>query len=310
MPPPGDATRPAIEHAFLIAYSTSTGLAALWWERDHDVSHQGYLPWLVESFLSLGGVFVFVCAAVGIAMGLAGAMRRWWWLVAAPVFVALALLFTFVSPYLVPNTSPVRSPTLQAEARALERIEGTDEAKLEVQDVNRFTTAPNAMSTGIGPTKTVILWDTLLHGGFNPQQVRFVLAHEVAHLAHDDSLKQVGWLALFLIPALGLIALFTRRSGGMAQPEAVPIALLVLLALQLLAAPALNVVTRRQEASADWAALQATRDPAADREAMRQLATKSLSDPDPPGWIYFLDSDHPTIMQRIEMAEAWAAQRP
>ena len=120
----------------------------------------------------------------------------------------------------------------------------------------------------------------------------------------------MGWLALFLLPTLGLIAFFTRRSGGMAQPEAVPIALLVLVGLQLLTAPALNTVTRRQEAAADWAALQATRDPAAAREAMRQLATKSLSDPDPPGWIYFLDNDHPTIMQRIEMAEAWAAAHP
>ena len=210
---------------------TPFGLVALWWERDHDVSHQGYLPWLVESFLSLGGVFVFVCAAVGIAMGLAGIMRRWWWLVAAPVFVALALLFTFVSPYLIPNTSPAQSPTLQAEARALEHIEGTGKAKLEVQDVDRYTTAPNAMSTGFGPTRTVILWDTLLHGGFSRDQVRFVLAHEVAHLAHDDSLKQVGWLALFLLPYLGLIAFFTRRSGGLAQPESVPVALLVLIGL-------------------------------------------------------------------------------
>ena len=148
------------------------GLAALWWERDHGVSHQGYLASLLESFLSLGGVFVFVCVAVGIAMGLAGVMRRWWWLAAAPVFVALALLFTFVSPYLIPNTSPVSSPTLQAEARALERIEGSGDAKLEVQDVNRYTTAPNAISTGFGPTRTVILWDTLLHGGFSRDEVR------------------------------------------------------------------------------------------------------------------------------------------
>lgn len=286
------------------------GLAGLWWERRHDVSHQGYLPSLLESFLSLGSEFVFVCVAVGIAMGLAGVMRRWWWLAAAPVFVGLALLFTFVGPYLLPNTSSVHSPTLRAEARALERIERTGEARLEVQDVHRFTTAPNAMSTGIGPTRTVILWDTLLHGGFTRSQVRFVIAHEVAHLAHDDSLKQVGWLALFLIPTLGLVAFFTRRRGGMAHPEAVPVALLVLVTLQVVAAPALNTVTRRQEAAADWAALQATADPAADREALRVLATKSLSDPDPPDWMYGLYYDHPTIMQRIEMAAAWQAGHP
>jgi Zn-dependent protease with chaperone function len=43
---------------------------------------------------------------------------------------------------------------------------------------------------------------------------------------------------------------------------------------------------------------------------MRQLATKSLSDPEPPGWAYALYLDHPTIMQRIEMAQAWEERRP
>ena len=170
-------------------------------------------------------------------MGLAGVMRRWWWLVAAPVFVALALLFTFLSPYLIPNTSPAQRPGAAAEARALERIEGRRQARLEVQDVHRFTTAPNAESTGLGPDQD---GDPLGHaadGGFSRPEVRFVMAHELGHLAHDDPLKQVGWLALFLVPALGLIAFFTRRRGGLAQPEAVPVALLVLVVVQLLAAP-------------------------------------------------------------------------
>jgi len=285
------------------------GLAAVWWEHRHGVSHQGYMQWLIFSFLNLGSVFVFVCVAVGIAMGLAGVMRRWWWLAATPIFVALTLLFTFLSPYLVPDTSPVDSSTLRAEARALERIEGTPEARLEVQDVHRFTDAPNAMSTGLGPSRTVILWDTLLDGGFDRSQVRFVLAHEVGHLAHDDPLRGVGWAALFLLPVMGLIALATRGRGGLARPEAVPVALLVLVVLQLLLAPVHNVISRHIEAAADWAALEATHDPAADRGAMRQLTTKSLGDPDPPGWAYLLYQDHPTAMQRIEMAAAWEARQ-
>jgi STE24 endopeptidase len=286
------------------------GLVALWWERRYHVSHQGYLPYLLDSFLGLGSKFVFVCIGVGIAMGLAGVTRRWWWLVATPVLAGLTLLFVFVSPYLIPETSPVHSPRLQAEVKALERSEGVGEARLRVQDVHRFTTAPNAESTGLGPTKTVILWDTLLRDGFSRSQVRFVIAHEVGHLAHEDPLKRVGWMALFLIPALGLIAFFTRHRGGIAQPEAVPIALLVLVVAQLLAAPLLNITTRRQEADADWAALEATHEPATDKALMHRLATKSLADPNPPTWVYVLYEDHPTIMQRIAMADAWEELGP
>ena len=83
------------------------GLVGVWWQRDHGVSHQGYLEWAVESFLGLGGSFLFIAAALAIAMGLAGPLRRWWWIAAVPAFIGLALLFAFLSPYLVPSTSPL-----------------------------------------------------------------------------------------------------------------------------------------------------------------------------------------------------------
>jgi STE24 endopeptidase len=281
------------------------GLAAVWWQRDHRVSHQGYLEWVVESFLGLGGTFLFVAAGLAIAMGLAGPLRRWWWVAAVPVFIGLTLLFALVSPYLVPDTSDLRDPYL-AEARALERVKGVEGTRFAVEDVHRFTTAPNAEATGLGPTRTVILWNTLLNrADFSRAEVRAVLGHEIAHIAHDDPLKQVGWLALFLIPATALIELLTRRRGGMARPEAVPVALLVLVALQLLATPMVNLVTRRAEASADWSSLEATHEPAVARAMFRRLSTTSQSSPDPPGWTALLYGSHPTIMQRIEMTYAW-----
>jgi STE24 endopeptidase len=280
-------------------------LLGLWWQRRHGVSHEGYLRHLLFGFLGLGGTFVFLCLGVGIMMGLAGVMRRWWWLAAVPALVALGLLSTFLSPYLIPGTQPLHKPVLEQEARALERIEGTREARLRVQEVHEFTDAPNAETVGLGPTTTIVLWDTLLDGDFSPAEIRFVVAHEIGHVAHDDVLKRVGWLALFLLPALGLTAYLTRRRGGLAQPEAIPIAILVLVATQLIAAPFLNAAFRREEAAADWAALEATHDPAAATSSFRRLATKSLSNPDPPFWIDGLYGNHPAMMDRIAMAQAW-----
>ena len=180
---------------------------------------------------------------------------------------------------------------------------------MEVQRVARFTTAPNAEAAGFDATQRVILWDTLLDGRFDRSEVRAVLAHELAHLSHRHTLKAVGWLALLLLPVTGLIVVMTRRRGGLARPEAVPLALLVLVGISVVAQPLQNVVTRRIEAEADWSALQATRDPAAARSLFRDLATTSLTDPDPPAWSYVLNEDHPTIMQRIAMADAWQARR-
>jgi STE24 endopeptidase len=285
--------------------SVPFGLVALWWQRRYDVSHQGYVPWLVDSFLSLGGTFLFICLALLVTMGLAGVLRRWWWVAAAPVLVGIALLYTLVSPYLIPNTTPLRSPQLVADARALERAKGLSGTRLEVENVHRFTTAPNAEAAGFGPSRTVVLWDTLLDGRFRRAEVRAVLGHELSHLAHDDPLKGVGWAALFLIPTWGLIALLTRRRGGMARPEAVPVALLVLVALQLLTTPVSNAVSRRQEAAADWSAMVATREPAAARSLHRRLAIASLSEPEPSAWSSFLFGTHPSAMERIAMTYAW-----
>jgi Zn-dependent protease with chaperone function len=295
--------------AFLWIAELPFDLVALWWQRRYHVSHQGYLASAIASFLSLGGQFLFISFALVVVMGIAGVVQRWWWAVAAPALVALALLYTFIGPYLIPNTTPLRDRRLVAATRVLEQREHVSGMKVVVQDVHRFTTAPNAESTGLGSTRTVILWDTLLDGRFSNAEVRAVIGHELGHLAHEHPLKRLGWLALFLIPAAALIARLTRGRGGLGRPEAVPIALFVLVALHLLTTPLWNVASRRDESEADWSSLQATHEPAIARTLFQTLATTSLADPDPPGWSYGLDASHPTIMQRIAMTYAWEATR-
>jgi STE24 endopeptidase len=280
------------------------GLAAVWWERRHGVSHQGYVTWAIESFTGLGGRFVFVSFALLVAMGLARVLGRWWWAAAVPAFAGIALLFAFVAPFLIPSVHPLRDPKLLAEAGTLARSEGVGGTKVEVQDVHRFTTAPNAESVGFGSTSRLILWDTLLHGGFDRKEVRFVVAHELGHISRRHILKGIGWAALFLIPTTLLIAWATAKRGGMGRPEAVPVALLVLTLFTLASTPVRNAISRRVEAEADWRALIATHDPGAARALLRGLAVKSLADPNPPAWSYALGATHPSIMQRIAMANA------
>lgn len=281
------------------------GLAAVWWERRHHVSHQGYVSSVAESFAALGGRFLFVSLAILVAMALARVLRGWWFIAAAPAFGAIALLAAFLNVYLIPSVHPLHDRALLAEVRVLERMENVPGTKVEVQDVSRLTSAPNAETIGFGSTRRVILWSTLLSSHFSKPELRSVIAHELGHVAHKDILKGVGWLAIFLLPTTALIALATRRYGGMARPEAVPVALLVALAVSVALIPVRNVISRRVEAAADWAALQATHDPAAQRALMRKLARESLTNPNPPSWSYVLYADHPTIMQRIAMTRAW-----
>ena len=293
--------------AFVWLAQVPFGLADLWWERRHGIARVSYFEWLTGDWLGLGGTFLLVSLAIVIVMALAGVMHDWWWIAGGPVFVALVVLFVFIQPYLIP-THGLRKPALAAEAKRLEQAEGVRGVAIEVQDVHRETTAANAEATGLGPSRRIILWDTLLDGRFEPREIRFVLAHEIGHLARNHIVKGIAWYALFAIPGAFLIAVGTRRRGGMAEPAAVPLALLILVVLQLVASPIQNLISRQIETEADWMALQATRDPDGGRALFRRFGTTALQQPNPPTWAYLLLDDHPTIAQRIALIETWRAR--
>jgi STE24 endopeptidase len=285
------------------------GLAELWWERKHDVSSQGYVTWVIDYFLAAGGEFLFISLALLIVMALTGLWKRWWWVAAAPALVAVTLVFAFVQPYLIPGQHDVHNPAIAADARELAKQEGIPGTKVTVQNTHNLGGGPNAEATGLGPTKRVILWDTLVQR-FPNSQVRVVLAHEFAHLSRDHLWKSFGFMALLALPIALLVALITRRRGGLYEPASVPLAIFIVAVLLFLTLPLQTAFTRRLESEADWVALNTTRDPAAMTGLFERLGRLSKARPNPAGWDQFIFGDHPSIMQRIEMAKAWKERNP
>jgi Zn-dependent protease with chaperone function len=112
-----------------------------------------------------------------------------------------------------------------------------------------------------------------------------------------------------VLPLAFAIALVTRRRGGMYEPGAVPLALLVLVVLNIVTTPLHNAFGRRYEQEADWVGLNATRDPGAQRSALRLLATASLTQPDPPALEQLYFDNHPSILDRIALTKAWEERR-
>ena len=281
-------------------------VAGHWWARRYDLSDASYLEWLVEDWALLGAQFLSLCLALLIVMGLARRLGDWWWLPGAGVFVAIAALFTFVAPYIDYTTEPLRDEALLAAADEYRAELGLDDVPLRVQEVSDQTELANAYAYGVGPTKRVVFWDTILMEPFDEAQQRSVLAHELAHHSQGHLPEGIGWFAIFAVPGAFLLMLATRHRGGMGAAAAVPLALLVVAVLQLVSAPASNVITRRMEEEADWKALDVTQDPAALQGLMVDLAGASLNDPNPPGWIHLMIGTHPTPEDRVAMAMTWA----
>ena len=280
-------------------------VAALWWERRHGVSEVGYLEYVFGNWLALGGTFVAVCVALLVVMALARWLGSWWWIPGVGVFAAIVALLIFVGPYLTPGLEPVDDPELQRTYERYAQAQGVD-VPLRVEEVSGDTSQANAYAFGMGPSSRIVLWDTLLDGRFSDEEVHVVLAHELGHHSSNHLPEAIGWFALFALPGTFALMVATRRRGGMGEPAAVPLALLVIAVYQLAVAPLQNVVSRHSESEADWKALETARDPAAARGLFREFSETSLGDPSPPTWAYLLLQTHPTLAQRVAMANAWA----
>jgi STE24 endopeptidase len=269
----------------------------VWWRHRYGLDGS-YAQATIGNWFALGVEFVILCFALAIVMNLARV--RWigdrWWLPAAPVFVALQTLLAFVSPWLLGGRS-----FHAAYVRSLERIE---HVHVPVRVISGFS-EPNAFATGLGVSRRVFLWQPIVQPPFTPRMDRFVLAHELGHLAHNHIWKSVGWYALFAVPLAFLLSLAARRRGGMGVAAAVPLVIFAYVVLQLAALPLRNVVSRHFEAEADWSALRATHDPRAGRQLFRLFVVETEEDPSPPWWDYVFLENHPTLLQRIEMTEYW-----
>ena len=291
--------------AFVWLAQLPFAVAALWWDRRHGVSEVGYLEYVFGGWLALGGTFVAVCLGLLIVMALARWLGTWWWVPGVGVFTAIVALLVFVGPYLATDLERTDDPALQRTYDRYAHAQGVGDIPLRVEEVSGDTSEANAYAFGIGPSARVVLWDTLLDGRFDTGEVNVVVAHELGHHSSNHLKEAIGWFALFSLPGTLVLMLATLRRGGMGEPAAVPLALLVTAVFSLVAAPAQNVVSRHMEQEADWKALQTTRDPASARGLFREFATTSLGDPSPPTWAYVMLQTHPTLAQRVAMANAW-----
>ncbi len=281
------------------------GALGLWWARRYDLSHIGYLEWAFGDWFELAAAFTSICVALLIVMFLARRLGEAWWIPGAAVFVAIGACFAFAQPYLLTGTTPLEDPSLQRAATTFEKKQGVGGIPVSVEDVSGTTSQANAYAVGFGGSRKIVLWSTMVDGTFTDGEVRAVLAHEIGHHSSDHIPKGLAWFGLFALPGAWVLMRATRRRGGMGEAAAVPLALLVVAALQLALSPAQAWISRGMESEADWKALQTTRDPAAVRGLFVGFARTSLGDPDPPAWAHILLDSHPTLAQRVAMAEAW-----
>ncbi|GAB1690360.1 M48 family metallopeptidase [Krasilnikovia sp. M28-CT-15] len=283
----------------------------------YGISTQSWGGWRVDLLKGyavgavIGGIVLFGFFAV---VRLA---PRWWWAFGAAGAAALVVLLSFVLPVVVEPVfnrfTPMADGPLRTELLALAARDGVPVRDVLVADASRRTRAVNAYVSGFGPTRRIVVYDTMLAEA-DPAEVVSVTAHELGHAKEQDVLT--GTLIGALGAATAVVALFLLGGwspllrwagvGAIGEPRAMALLLAVSTVAGLVAGPAQALLTRRIEARADAHALALTGDPATFESMQRRLGTVNLADPDPPTWEYVMSASHPSTVERMAAARAYA----
>jgi STE24 endopeptidase len=267
------------------------------------------------------GLVLVVLPVTALVLG-----ARWqppgWPLVAAVAAVLLVLALAVIGPVLIEplfnRFRPLEPGPLRARLLELAATMGVPVRDVLVADASRRTTRVNAYVSGLGRTRRVVVYDTLLAGTGEStgaaDEVALVAAHELAHVRHRDVLwGTVGSAALAAVSVLAVVALFDLEAvrrvlavSGLGDPLAVPGLLLLATLGGLLAAPVASAISRWAEARADWVALEVTRDPVTAVAVERRLALENRADLRPNRLLVAMFASHPVTMARIAQAWLWA----
>src|SRR5213079_2759389 len=97
---------------------------------------------------------------------------------------------------------PMKDQALEAQVLAEAARAGVEGARVFEVNKSVDTQKVNAYVTGVGRTKRIVLWDTLL-ARLTPEQIRFVVGHELGHYV----LHHV-WLNIVTSTALTVASLY------------------------------------------------------------------------------------------------------
>lgn len=289
------------------------------WVREHQY---GYSVQPLSSFMWdwTKGLFfsaVSMSALVFGMFGLARRTRRWWLLIGVPCSF-LMLGAGFLDPYRTQLYRDYESlpagPVREVVTRTLGKA-GVEYEDVVVLKMREVSTRVNAFIAGAGPSRRIVLYDTLI-AAMTPDEIANAVAHELGHL-RDRSLVRAALSALLLTPLLWLVAFLLRAMGRWGKlgfeddrdVRALPAIMALLFLLGALQAPLANAHSRALERRADDYALELLGQPEAFRSMMVKLALINAADLHPPLWMQVQWKSHPLVIERIQRAEAFAEAR-
>jgi STE24 endopeptidase len=233
-----------------------------------------------------------------------------WWIWAWLVFFAFQVLISAIYPTVIAPIFNRFTPLEDGElAAAIERFaepQGLSVKGLYQMDASKRTRHTNAFLAGLGRTKRIVLFDSLLQSHENDEIVA-ILAHEVGHLKGGHikkSLILMGGAALiffYLTFQLMRQDILYDSFAFSENPAYVGLFLVFVLwaPLQFFLSPLGLAISRSFERGADRYACTTLGDPAALTNALKKMARDNLSNLQPHPLFVWFNYSHPPLVERL-----------
>ena len=302
----------------------------LYWHRlslHYEQSVQGwgswFWDWTKEELVSIVIAIVFVLVLFAV---MRFSPRRWWLLFWFPA-VAILLVIIVIMPLVVDPLFNKFEPLAKQHANLVASIEKLTKhagvpispERMFLEEASKKTNAINAYVSGLGASKRVVIWDTLIQKTSNEETI-FVVGHELGHYVLGHVVKDFLAGAAALLVALYLLFRGLHwaldRWGhdwkilGAEDWASLAVLLLLLQILLFFSSPAINWFSRMEEHAADVYALEIihglipnSSEVAA--HAFQALGELDLSDPNPPPFVTFWLYSHPPVADRLVFAHAY-----
>jgi STE24 endopeptidase len=258
----------------------------------------------------LGGLLVWLLQSLYLLF----ADRLWLFLLSAwaalvVIIVVVFVLNTKVFVKIFNKLTPLPESPLRTRIEALAAEVGFSVKAVSVMDASRRSTKLNAFFSGLGKSREVVLYDTLMEK-MDDDQILAVLAHELGHAVHKDVPRMLGQQSIVLGLYL-VLAGFVLQSDALAQAFGLSGAHfgfgLILFSLlvtpfDLLLSIPLNFLSRKAEYAADAFSARYV-DKQSIMGALRRLTQENLANLNPHPLYVHIHYSHPPIAERLRAIE-------
>jgi STE24 endopeptidase len=235
-----------------------------------------------------------------------------WWIWAWVIFFSFEVLMLLLYPTLFApifnKFTPISPGPLAEKISGLAEREGLMIQGVYEMDAKRRSRHTNAYVAGMGKTKRIVLFDTLL-GAHDEDEILAILAHEIGHIKRGHLKKQIILLAatslIFLYLASRLVSwrVMYESLGFEYRPLYVGLFLAAVLwePLSFFLSPIASGISRSFEREADLHVLSVLGNPQPFIRALKKMAMDNLSDLHPHPLYVFFHYSHPPFLQRIHI---------